>query len=300
VAAAAGAGHRNICCVGDDDQSIYSWRGAEVGNILRFEQDFPGAEIIRLEHNYRSTPHILAAASGLIAHNRRAPGKTLRTDDAGRREGRVVASGTARRRPGSSGEEMQALHAKGHRRGEMAVLVRAGFQTRAFEERLLVVGIPYRVIGGLRFYERQEIRDAIAYLRVVAQPDDDLAFERIVNTPKRGLGDGDVAQRAHAGAGGRPAADHGGGGSARDRRAEAAGAAGAGRLLADFARWREQLARLPHAELARQILDESGYTAMWQKDRSPEAPGRLENLKELVRRWRSSTASPASSSMSAW
>ncbi|MGZ9093112.1 MAG: ATP-dependent helicase, partial [Rhodoplanes sp.] len=168
--------HHNICCVGDDDQSIYSWRGAEVGNILRFEHDFPGAEIIRLECNYRSTPHILAAASGLIAHNRSRHDKTLWTDlnegekvvvrgvwD-GQDEARIVC------------EEMQALHAKGHSLGEMAVLVRAGFQTRAFEERLIVVGIPYRVIGGLRFYERQEIRDAIAYLRIVVQPDDGLAF----------------------------------------------------------------------------------------------------------------------------
>jgi DNA helicase II / ATP-dependent DNA helicase PcrA len=274
--------HHNICCVGDDDQSIYSWRGAEVGNILRFEHDFPGAEIIRLECNYRSTPHILAAASGLIAHNHSRHGKTLWTDlnegekvvvrgvwD-GQDEARIVC------------EEMQALHAKGHSLGDMAVLVRAGFQTRAFEERLIVVGIPYRVIGGLRFYERQEIRDAIAYLRVVVQPADDLAFERIVNVPKRGLGAASlrsVHMLARAEGLSLTAA------AARlietDELKPAARRA-LGRLLDDCARWREQMARLPHPDVARQILDESGYTEMWQKDRSPEAAGRLENLKELV------------------
>jgi DNA helicase-2/ATP-dependent DNA helicase PcrA len=274
--------HHNICCVGDDDQSIYSWRGAEVGNILRFEHDFPGAEIIRLECNYRSTPHILAAASGLIAHNRSRHDKTLWTDlnegekvvvrgvwD-GQDEARIVC------------EEMQALQAKGHSLGEMAVLVRAGFQTRAFEERLIVVGIPYRVIGGLRFYERQEIRDAIAYLRIVVQPADDLAFERIVNVPKRGLGPASL-RSVHmlARAEGLPLTVAAARLIETDELKPAARRA-LGRLLDDCARWREQLVSLPHPEVARQILDESGYTEMWQKDRSPEAAGRLENLKELV------------------
>ncbi|MBL8660561.1 MAG: UvrD-helicase domain-containing protein, partial [Rhodospirillales bacterium] len=180
--------HRNICCVGDDDQSIYSWRGAEVGNILRFERDFPGATVIRLECNYRSTPHILAAASGLIAHNRGRLGKTLWTPLG---EGEKVAvrgvwDGEDEARTVCA--EVEALQAKGHALSRMAVLVRAGFQTREFEERLIVTGIPYRIVGGARFYERQEIRDAVAYLRVVVQEDDDLAFERIVNVPKRGLG----------------------------------------------------------------------------------------------------------------
>jgi len=181
--------HKNICCVGDDDQSIYSWRGAEVGNILRFEKDFPGATVVRLERNYRSTSHILAAASGLIAHNDGRLGKTLWTEENdgdpvvvrgvwdGDEEARVI------------GDEIESLHRGGHKLNEIAVLVRAGFQTREFEERLITLGVPYRVVGGQRFYERQEIRDAIAYLRVIAQPADDLAFERIVNLPKRGLGD---------------------------------------------------------------------------------------------------------------
>ncbi len=274
--------HHNICCVGDDDQSIYSWRGAEVGNILRFEHDFPGAEIIRLECNYRSTPHILAAASGLIAHNHSRHGKTLWTDCKegekvvvrgvwdGQDEARIVC------------ETMEALQARGHKLGEMAVLVRAGFQTRAFEERMIVVGLSYRVIGGLRFYERQEIRDAIAYLRVVVQPDDDLAFERIVNVPKRGLGAASL-RSVHllARAEGLPLTVAAARLIETDELKPAARRA-LGALLAACARWREQLARVPHADLARQILDESGYTEMWQKDRSPEAAGRLENLKELV------------------
>ncbi len=183
-------GHRNLCCVGDDDQSIYGWRGAEVGNILRFESDFPGAKIIRLERNYRSTGHILAAASGLIAHNDGRLGKTLWTEgDEGEKVGvRGVWDGEEEAR--FIGDEIEAVAAAAALRlGQMAILVRAGFQTREFEERFITLGVPYRVVGGLRFYERQEIRDAIAYLRVVHQPDDDLAFERIVNTPRRGIGE---------------------------------------------------------------------------------------------------------------
>ncbi|MBK8175054.1 MAG: UvrD-helicase domain-containing protein [Rhodospirillales bacterium] len=275
-------GHRNLCCVGDDDQSIYSWRGAEIDNILRFERDFPGAQVIRLECNYRSTPHILAAASGLITHNRGRLGKTLWTTQGegekvlvrgvwdGEDEARVVC------------EHIEALRAAGEPLRSMAVLVRAGFQTREFEERLITVGIPYRVIGGARFYERQEIRDAIAYFRTVVQPDDDLAFERIVNTPKRGLGVAslrsihllarDLGIPLLAAAARLIESD--------ELKPQARGTLG--RLLADLARWREQMARTRHAELARTILDESGYTAMWQADRSPEASGRLDNLKELV------------------
>jgi DNA helicase-2/ATP-dependent DNA helicase PcrA len=279
--------HKNICCVGDDDQSIYSWRGAEVGNILRFERDFPGARVIKLESNYRSTPHILAAASGLIANNEGRLGKTLRPGLAhdratiekvrvrgvwdGPEEARVVV------------EEIEALQRKGDSLATMAILVRAGFQTREFEERLITTGVPYRVIGGPRFYERQEIRDAMAYLRLINSPDDGLAFERIVNTPKRGLGDAAV-QMVHT--------------TARARQLPLFEAA---RLLVEtdelkpkprkslagfcdnIMRWRGQLEVMPHAELAQMVLDESGYTEMWQNDKTPEAPGRLENLKELVR-----------------
>ena len=275
-------GHRNICCVGDDDQSIYSWRGAEVGNILRFETDFPGAKVVRLERNYRSTPHILGAASGLIAHNAGRLGKTLWTDRGSGEKVRVRGVWDGEEEARVVGDEIEASQQGGLRLSEMAILVRAGFQTREFEERLITLGIPYRVIGGARFYERQEIRDAIAYLRVVAQPDDDLAFERIVNTPRRGLGPG-ALQTMHR--------------FARDQQIPLTAAAARlsetedmapkarrtlGGLLADFARWRGLLGVMGTSDLAAQVLDESGYTGMWQQDRSVEAPGRLENLKELV------------------
>src|SRR5262249_6946961 len=185
----AGNGSPNICCVGDDDQSIYGWRGAQVDNILRFEKDFPGATVIRLERNYRSKGHILAAASGLIAHNQGRLGKTLFTDDD---LGVPVAvpggwdeEGEAR----SVGEVIETLRKKGQRLEGVAILVRASFQMRAFEDRFVTLGMPYRVVGGPRFYERQEIKDAIAYLEVTLNPDNDLKFERIINVPKRGLGD---------------------------------------------------------------------------------------------------------------
>jgi len=275
--------HKNICCVGDDDQSIYSWRGAEIGNILRFEQDFPGAQIVRLEQNYRSTPQILAAASALIANNAGRLGKTLWTDRGagekifvrglwdGEAEARFVA------------DEIEAQQRNGRALDRIAVLVRASFQMREFEERFITVGIPYRVVGGPRFYERQEIRDAIAYFRVINQPDDGLAFERIVNVPKRGLGAATM-QAVHrlARAGNLSLVE------AARRLVETdelrpAARKSLGNLLADFDRWRVQAAATDHVTLAESVLDESGYTAMWQADKSPEAPGRLENLKELVR-----------------
>jgi ATP-dependent DNA helicase UvrD/PcrA len=277
--------HKNICCVGDDDQSIYSWRGAEVENILRFEHDFPGAKIIRLEANYRSTAPILAAASGLIAHNEGRLGKTLRP---GRQEASgervtVVSLWDSDEEARMVGERIEALRRDGEALAEMAVLVRAGFQTRAFEERLITLGVPYRVIGGVRFYERQEIRDAIAYMRLAAQPADDLAFERIVNVPRRGVGE--VALRTMheaARADGVPlmeaAARLIAGGGLKGRVKEQLDT-----LLRGFVRWRELLETDGHVVTVATLLDESGYTDMWQRDKSPEAPGRLENLKELLR-----------------
>jgi DNA helicase II / ATP-dependent DNA helicase PcrA len=279
---------KNICCVGDDDQSIYGWRGAEVDNILRFEHDFPGAKIIRLERNYRSTAHILAAASHLIAHNEGRLGKTLRTEDEPGEKVRVTSCWDSEEEARAIGEEIEQLQrddGSGHPHplDEIAILVRASFQMREFEDRFVTLGLPYRVIGGPRFYERQEIRDALAYLRVVHSAADDLAFERIVNVPRRGLGDATV-QLLH---------DH-----ARKRRVPLSVAAqamietdelkpkprGALRdLLAAFERWRAQKDTLPHTRLAEVVLDESGYTEMWQKDRSADAAGRLENLKELIR-----------------
>jgi DNA helicase II / ATP-dependent DNA helicase PcrA len=275
-------GRRNICCVGDDDQSIYGWRGAEVGNILRFETDFPGARIIRLERNYRSTAHILGAASGLIAHNRGRLGKTLHTDgDTGEKVGvRGLWDGEEEAR--HVGEEIEALQRRGLALGKIAILVRAGFQTREFEERFITLGVPYRVLGGLRFYERQEIRDALAYLRLIHQPADDLAFERVVNKPRRGIGDTTLRQlHAAARAGRLPLADAARQLASTDELKPAARRA-LGALVGDIDRWRATAAGLPHTELAETVLDESGYTAMLQADKSPDAPGRLENLKELI------------------
>ncbi len=276
---------RNICCVGDDDQSIYSWRGAEVENILRFEHDFPGAKIIRLEANYRSTAPILAAASGLIAHNDGRLGKTLRPgrQDASGERVTVVALWDSDEEARMVGNRIEALRRDGEPLREIAILVRAGFQTRAFEERLINLSIPYRVVGGLRFYERQEIRDAIAYMRLVVQPADDLAFERIVNVPRRGVGDAALrAMHETARADGIPlmeaAAKLVANGSLKGRTKEQMDA-----LLRGFVRWHAQLEKDGHVLTVATLLDESGYTDMWQRDKSPEAAGRLENLKELVR-----------------
>jgi DNA helicase II / ATP-dependent DNA helicase PcrA len=277
------AAPKNICCVGDDDQSIYGWRGAEVDNILRFDHDFPGAKVVRLERNYRSTGHILAAASHLIAHNEGRLGKTLRTEDVDGEKVTVTGAWDSEEEARGIGEEIEQLQRSGNKLNEIAILVRASFQMREFEDRFVTLGLPYRVIGGPRFYERAEVRDALAYLRLINSPADDLAFERIVNVPKRGLGDATV-QLLH---------DH-----ARKRRiplSEAARAVvetdelkpkarGSLRALLDsFDRWRIQRETMSHTELAEIMLDESGYTEMWQKDRSADAAGRLENLKELVR-----------------
>ena len=282
-------GHKNICCVGDDDQSIYGWRGAEVGNILRFEKDFPGATVIRLEQNYRSTPHILAAASGVIAGNEDRLGKTLWTDATDGEKVRLIGHWDGEEEARWIGEEIEAY--QNGTRGldpvsldKIAILVRASYQMRAFEDRFLTIGLPYRVIGGPRFYERMEIRDAMAYFRVVVSPDDGLAFERIVNTPKRGLGD--KAQQTIN----QMSRDNGISmlEAARQVVAEKALPARAcnslGQLVTSFDRWTAMLKDgHNHVELAEVILDESGYTDFWKNDKSTEAPGRLENLKELVK-----------------
>jgi DNA helicase-2/ATP-dependent DNA helicase PcrA len=274
--------HRNICCVGDDDQSIYGWRGAEVGNILRFEHDFPGATIIRLEQNYRSTAHILGAAHGIIAHNQGRLGKQLWTETDGGEKVKVRGVWDAEEEARWVGEEVEALQRKGASLGQMAVLVRAGFQTREFEERFITLGLPYRVVGGPRFYERQEIRDALAYLRVLISPEDDLAFERIVNVPKRGVGAATIQQLYVAARTlGVPVTEAAWKLSQTDELKPKMRSTLSG-LMQDFFRWRGLIDRIPHTELAQMVLDESGYTRMWQEDKTPEAPGRLENLKELV------------------
>ncbi len=311
------ADHKNICCVGDDDQSIYGWRGAEVGNILRFEKDFPGAKVVRLEQNYRSTPHILKAASGVIQGNTGRLGKELWTEVADGEKVRLIGHWDGEEEARWIGEEIEAM--QGGTRGmrafsldEIAILVRASHQMRAFEDRFLTIGLPYRVIGGPRFYERLEIRDAMAYFRVCISPEDDLAFERIINTPKRGVGDKalQTIQRMARENGvslvqGAMLCVEAGALSGKAKNAVA-------ELLRNLARW-SKLTRGPllnvaetdddavlendgavgpqeygapeisHIELAEQILEESGYIEMWQNDKTPEAPGRLENLKELVK-----------------
>lgn len=277
--------NKNICCVGDDDQSIYGWRGAEVDNILRFEYDFPGAKVVRLERNYRSTAPILAAASHLISFNDGRLGKTLFTeqDDPDAEKVVVASAWDSEEEARAIGDDIEALQAKGHKLNDMAILMRASFQMREFEDRFVTLGLSYRVIGGPRFYERMEIRDALAYFRATLQISDDLAFERIINTPKRGLGDATV-KLIHS--------------YARDQEMPLMTAAAElvtteelrpkarsslRNVVESFDRWRSQVQTLSHTELAEIILDESGYTEMWQNDRSADAPGRLDNLKELVR-----------------
>ena len=275
----------NICCVGDDDQSIYGWRGAEVDNILRFDKDFRNASVIRLERNYRSTSHILQAASRLIAHNEGRLGKTLFTEvtDPDEAMVKVAAGWDSEEEARAIGEEIEALQSKGHSLNDIAILVRASFQMREFEDRFVSLGLNYRVVGGPRFYERMEIRDAMAYFRVVCQPADDLAFERIVNTPKRGVGDATIKIiRDHARARRIPmlAAVHE---LTETEELKPKQRSTLKSLALNFARWSELLEQTKHTDLAEMILDESGYTEFWQNDRSAEAPGRLENLKELIR-----------------
>jgi DNA helicase-2/ATP-dependent DNA helicase PcrA len=279
-------GSHNVCCVGDDDQSIYGWRGAEVDNILRFEKDFPGAKVIRLERNYRSTPDILGAASHLISHNEGRLGKTLFPDNKALPDAdkvKVASSWDSQEEARAIGDEIEAIQAKGHALNDMAILVRASYQMREFEDRFITMGLNYRVIGGPRFYERAEIRDALAYLRLIRQQGDDLAFERIVNTPRRGLGDATLQivhnyARAHQ----MPlffAAQE----LVQSDELSSRARNSLSQFLQDILRWQDASQAMAHTDLAELVLDESGYTAMWQKDKSPDAQGRLDNLKELVR-----------------
>ncbi len=276
-------GSHNICCVGDDDQSIYGWRGAEVDNILRFEKDFPGAHVIRLEQNYRSTAHILGAASKLIANNLGRLGKTLRTGSGDGDKLTVRGVWDDEEEARLTAEDIDRLRREGVALNDIAILVRASFQMRAFEDRFVTVGMPYRVIGGPRFYERQEIKDAIAYLEVLQNPAADLKFERIVNVPKRGLGDQTLQTVfQHARAEGL-SLFHAARQITETEELKPAPRRSLRALTEDFARWRTLSGTMPHTELAGLILDEFGYTAMWQKDKSPQAQSRLENLKELIR-----------------
>lgn len=274
----------NICCVGDDDQSIYSWRGAEIANILRFEKDFPGAQIIRLESNYRSTPIILAAASDLIAMNENRLGKTLHSgkNDIEGEKIQIVSTWDSDEEARFIGEKIESLAKEGKRYGDMAILVRNGAQTRPIEERLITLGLPYKVIGGIRFYERAEIRDAIAYMRIVAQPADNLALERIINTPRRGVGSA-ALQKMHV--------------AAREMELPLSAAVikllennaikgksakELNQLMQTIALCKSMIEEQGHIRAVEYLLDASGYTEMWKQSSAPDAPGRLENLKELI------------------
>ena len=273
--------HKNLCCVGDDDQSIYGWRGAEVGNILKFENDFPGAKIVRLEENYCSTGHILAAASQLISNNQGRLGKSLFTTDSDGEKIRIAGYWDGSEEARTISSQIESLLKDGQLLSEMAVLVRAGYQTREFEERFIAIGLPYRVVG-TRFYERLEIRDALSYLRLVYQQSDDLAFERIINTPRRGLGEAtlqliyklsrtqnislfEAAKKLIMSDDLKPQVNR-----------------ALSKFIDDITRWHSIHLDMQPDALAEIILEESGYVTMWQTHKSPEAPGRLENIKELV------------------
>jgi len=274
---------KNLCVVGDDDQSIYSWRGAEVANILRFEKDFPGAAVIKLEQNYRSTPQILAAASGLIAANSGRLGKTLWTELPAGEKVRAIGVWDAPEEARRVGEEIERLEHEGAALEQVAILVRAQYQTREFEDRFIQIGLNYRIVGGFRFYERAEVRDALAYLRLIAQPADDLAFERIHNQPKRGLGAKALeAMHRHARATGLPLA------AAALELADsdelpARSRATVANLMAGFLRWRDQAEAVTPSELLRTVLDETGYAAMLAAEKTAESAGRQDNLVELAR-----------------
>ncbi|MXO90549.1 UvrD-helicase domain-containing protein [Pontixanthobacter aquaemixtae] len=274
---------KNICVVGDDDQSIYSWRGAEVANILKFDRDFPGAKVVRLEQNYRSTPEILAAASGLINANSQRLGKELWTELPKGDKVRVVGVWDAPEEARRVGEDIERLESEGANLDQIAILVRAQYQTREFEDRFIQIGLNYRIIGGFRFYERAEIRDALAYLRVIAQPQDDLAFERIYNQPKRGLGAKTLEKmHSYARSSGMPLAAASLQLADSDELPKRAGSTIAA-LMRDFLRWREMEPNVTPADLLRTVLDECGYSAMLEAENTAEAAGRIENLSELAR-----------------
>ena len=280
--------YRNLCCVGDDDQSIYSWRGAEIENILRFEKDFPDAKVIRLERNYRSTANILTAASALIRHNRDRLGKTLKVAEnspAARGDNskiKVVSTYSGSEEAAYVADEIENLHRNGTGYSQMAVLVRTAAQTREFEEKFIAEAIPYQVIGGPKFYERAEIRDALAYLRVILQPADDLALERIINKPARGIGAKTIEKFENE-----ARVNHISMFMAIEKMLKEGALSGkvktnVSELINNFYQWRQTMNAVSPDDLAAQVLEDSGYMEMLKMDKSAEAEGRIENLKELI------------------
>jgi len=274
---------QNICAVGDDDQSIYSWRGAEITNILRFEKDFINTKIIRLEQNYRSTHNILKAASYLIGHNKNRHKKTLWTNDIGGEKiklltfisDRMEATGIAEIIFNLQRVEKISLN-------NIAILVRAGYQTRSFEEMFMVSGLPYRIIGGLKFYDRKEIKDIIAYLRVVQNLSDDLALERIINLPKRGLGVAGLDKLMRKASNEKSSLFLAIKRSVLDKILAGKSKQTMGDLINNLEKWQSTIPLVSLSELAKKILEDSGYIQMWQNEKTPEAATRLENLQEFV------------------
>ena len=274
--------HKNLCAVGDDDQSIYSWRGADVTNILNFEKDFKNTKTIRLEENYRSSGNILAAASGLIAKNQSRLGKTLWTEGEMGDKINVRTVYDGKEEAESISDEIESYQRNKNSINNVAILVRAGFQTRTFEERFLKIGLPYQVIGGLRFYERAEIRDAIAYLRLINSSDDQLAYERIINKPKRGLGDKTIRQIEQYSRSSKLNLEMAARKLAETDELTTKASSSIRIFSKKIDKWRLDLSKNKLGELVEIVLEESGYIEMLKKDRSIEAPGRLDNLKELV------------------
>ncbi len=277
------AKHQNICAVGDDDQSIYSWRGANIANILRFEKDFTNAHVIRLEQNYRSTGNILKAADSVILNNKERHGKTLWTE-AGEGEPVKLFSFIDDRSEASTITETISNYyrQRKYKLAEAAILVRAGYQTRAFEEAFIKASLPYRIIGGMKFYERMEVKDAICYLRTVANVADDLALSRIINVPKRGVGDSTINNLYQKGKSENISLYSAISGAIANNELKGKAKDALKSLLDQIERWRKSLENSSLAETAKLILAESGYTQMWRSENTLESQGRLENIDEFV------------------
>lgn len=274
---------QNICAVGDDDQSIYSWRGAEVANILRFEKDFLNTKIIRLEQNYRSTSNILKTASHLIGHNKNRHGKTLWTDSNVGEKIKLLTFMSDRMEATGIADIILDLQRKDKvNLNHIAILVRAGYQTRSFEEMFMSNGLPYRIIGGLKFYDRKEIKDAIAYLRIVQNSADDLALERIVNLPKRGLGEAGLEKLTHKARDEKTSLFLAIKRSVQDETLKGKSKQALSDLINNLEKWQSSIELISLSDLAKQILEDSGYIQMWQNEKTPDAAARVENLQEFA------------------
>jgi len=275
--------NNNICCVGDDDQSIYSWRGAEIKNFLNFNKTYKNTKIIKLEQNYRSTQNILSAASGLISKNNDRLGKKLWTDGKDGELIKLTCYKNGREEATGISDIIEQKLKKKYSLNSISILVRAIFQTREFEERFLKIGMGYRVIGGTKFYERAEIKDSVAFLRIVNQKNDDLAFERIINVPKRSVGDSTIKQLYDWARKNKKSLEDSAVELLQLNKIKPKAKLGLVKILNLFNKWRLDLKEKKHYELMEIILDESGYSKMLKDKKDLENEGRLENLKELIR-----------------